>query len=241
MNARLLAVVVLALTCCRRDEHILPVYDTSTPPAATAPLAPPTMPLPTDGAAGGCTPNGIGRDLTVGPGQAYASIGDVPFEKLAAGDTVRIFWREQHYHEKMMIAGIGTENAPIRVCGVPGAQGQQPVIDGQDATTRPLLDFPFDGHQPRGLIIIGHQHGEPYDRTPSYIVLEGLQVRNAAPPYTFTDRSGVKTAYSRIATGIFVERASHLTIRGCEVTANNQGIFVGTGGGQVERSTAPRT
>jgi parallel beta-helix repeat protein len=153
----------------------------------------------------------------------------VPLESLMAGDTVRIFWRDKPYREKLMISGKGTANSPIRVCGVPGPAGQLPVIDGQDATTRPQLEFPYDGHQVRGLVIIGHAHGAPWGDTPSYIVLEGLEVRNAAPPYTFTDRSGKTAAYSAIATGIFVERANHVTIRGCTVTANNNGIFVGTG------------
>ncbi len=245
MTQRVLAVIALlalGLAGCRRDEHIAHLYEPTSPPSsptarvsttAAAPSVPASFPASSDGGTGGCVPSGIGRDITVGPGQTYASLGDAPFESLARGDTVRIFWREQPYHEKLMISGIGTEYAPIRVCGVPGPQGQLPVIDGQDATTRPLLDFPFDGHQVRGLVIIGHRHSEPWENTPSYIVLEGLEVRNASPPFTFTDRSGKKLAYSNIAAGIFVERASHLTIRGCTVTANNTGMFIGTGGGDV--------
>ena len=132
-----------------------------------------------------------------------------------------------------MISGQGTASSPIRICGVPAPDGRLPIIDGQDATTRPTLDFPFAGHQVRGLVIVGHRHGDPWEVTPSYIVIEGLEVRNAAPPYTFIDRSGKKSSYSSIAAGIFVERANHLTIRGCTVTANNNGIFAGTGGGAV--------
>ena len=132
-----------------------------------------------------------------------------------------------------MISGRGTAKSPIRICGVPGPDGQLPVIDGQDATTRPQLDFPFDGHQVRGLVIIGHAHGQPWENTPSHIIFEGFEVRNAAPPNAFTDRSGKKSAYSPIAAGIFVERANNLIIRGCTVTGNNNGIFVGTGGGAV--------
>jgi hypothetical protein len=237
MNARLLAVAVLALTCCRRDEHVLPVYEAESPPAAgssasaTGAGSPPVF-VP-DRNTGGCSHTGTGRDISVGPGQAYESIGAAPLESLAAGDTVRIYWRQQPYREKMMISGIGTADAPIRVCGVPGPEGQLPVIDGQDATTRSTLDFPFEGHQVRGLVIIGHRHGEPWENTPSYIVVEGLEVRNASPPFTFTDRSGKKAAYSEIAAGFFVERARHLIIRGCNVTANNTGLFIGTGGGPV--------
>ncbi len=194
------------------------------------PVAPPWSP-PDDGCAK--TADGRGREFAVGPGQPYAKLGDVPFESLTAGDTVRIFWRAEPYREKVMISGQGTATSPIRVCGVPGPGGQLPVVDGQDATTRAQLDFPFSGLQVRGLVTIGHRHGDPWEVTPSYILLEGLEVRNASPPYTFTDRSGQKAAYSKIAAGIFVERANHLTISHCTVTANNNGIFAGTGGGPV--------
>jgi hypothetical protein len=207
------------------------------PPAASAPAAVSSpaaiAPSTPDHDDDRCRPSSAGRSFSVGPGQRYENIGDVPFESLTAGDTVRILWREQPYREKMMVSGQGTADNPIRVCGVPGPDGQLPVIDGQNATTRHQLDFPFDGHQVRGLVIVGHRHGEPWANTPSYIVLEGLEVRNAAPPYTFTDKAGNKVPYSGNAAGIFVERANHLTIRGCTVTANNNGIFAGTGGGEV--------
>lgn len=211
------------------------------PPGSSAsaklPVVPASVPLPSTPSAAqdsnGCVHRGDGRDFPVGPGQKYASLGAVPFEALKAGDTVRVFWREQPYREKLMIGGIGREKNPIRVCGVPGPAGQLPVIDGQDATTRPELDFPFDGHQVRGLVIIGHPHDQPWENTPSHIVFEGFEVRNGAPPFSFTNRAGKKTPYSNIAAGIFVERANHVTIRGCRVTANNNGLFIGAGGDDV--------
>jgi hypothetical protein len=227
------AALLLATSCADRP-----------PPAPAFEEAPaPTEPPPAAAAAGvqapdpgraGCTRTGEGRDFAVGPGQPYAGIGDVPFESLTAGDTVRVYWREQPYREKMMISGQGSASSPIRICGVPGPEGQLPVIDGQDATTRPQLDFPFNGHQVRGLVIVGHRHADPWTVTPRYIVIEGLEVRNASPQYNFVDRSGATAAYSNIAAGIFVERADHLVIRGCTVTANNNGLFIGTGGAEVE-------
>ncbi|MBU2692476.1 MAG: hypothetical protein KJ970_16265 [Candidatus Eisenbacteria bacterium] len=36
----------------------------------------------------------------VGPGFAYENIGDVAWETLDPGDSVRIHYRETHYHEK---------------------------------------------------------------------------------------------------------------------------------------------
>jgi parallel beta-helix repeat protein len=178
-----------------------------------------------------CSHRGSGTDYPVGPGKKYASIGDVPFETLKGGDTVRIFWRPEPYREKMMISGQGTAEQPVRVCGVAGPRGEQPVIDGKDATTRPQLRFPYDGHQPRGLIIIGHKNGDTYELTPKHIVLEGLEVRNASPPNSFKDKAGQVKPYTQVVAGIFVQRAENLTIRGCTVTQNNNGIFMGTGGG----------
>jgi hypothetical protein len=178
-----------------------------------------------------CVHRGSGSDYPVGPGKKYASLGEVPFEKLVAGDTVRIYQRPEPYREKLMISGLGTAKDPIRICGVAGANGELPVIDGKDATTRKQLDFPYDGHQVRGLVIIGHPHDRPYEETPTHIVFEGIEVRNGSPPNNFTDRAGKKATYSDVVAGIFVERVKNLTIRGCIVTQNNNGIFIGTGGG----------
>jgi parallel beta-helix repeat protein len=178
-----------------------------------------------------CSHVGQGIDYQVGPGKTYENLGDVPFESLAAGDTVRIFYRAQPYHEKLMISGVGTEAQPIRVCGVAGPNGELPIIDGENATTRPQLQFPYDGHQPRGLIIVGHQHDAPYYEQPAHIVIEALEIRNGAPPNTFTDKAGNQQSYSDPAAGIFVQRADDITVRGCVVHDNNNGLFIGGGSG----------
>lgn len=183
-----------------------------------------------------CRHTGRGTDYQVGPGKKYAAPGDVPFERLRAGDTVRIFWRAEPYREKLMIGGVGTASQPIRVCGVPGPGGELPVIDGKDATTRRELDFPYEGHQPRGLIIIGHPHDAPYEQTPAYVTLEGLEVRNGSAPFKFTNKAGAVVPYVHNVAGIFLQRGDHITIRGCTVTENGNGIFGGTGGG-VELSS----
>ena len=220
--------------CKRRSAPSSAGGGRSAPTSLVAPLSgrggPPARPALAP-EPGRCTHAGSGKDYPVGPGQKYATLGQVPFESLKAGDTVRVFWRAEPYREKLMIDGLGTEKDPIRVCGVPGPKGELPVIDGENATTRKELDFPYDGHQVRGLVIIGHPHDTLYEATPRHIVLEGLEIRNGSPPFTFTDRSGKVLPYSGIVAGIFVQRAQNVTIRGCTVTANNNGIFIGTGGG----------
>ncbi|WP_437636569.1 right-handed parallel beta-helix repeat-containing protein [Sorangium sp. So ce854] len=208
-----------------------PAVDGAAPvPEGAGPAAEPANDPP---ARSDCAHVGSGKDYQVGPGKEFEAIGDVPLESLAAGDTVRIFWRPAAYHEKIMIGGQGTADQPIRICGVPGPGGELPVIDGEGATTRPELDFPFDGHQVRGLVIIGHKHDDPYHVQPSHITIEGLEIRNASPPFRFTDKAGAVTPYARNAAGIFVERGEHVTIRGCDVHDNANGLFIGTGGAEI--------
>ncbi len=179
-----------------------------------------------------CTHQGSGTDYPVGPGQTYASLGDVPFESLGPGDTVRIFHRPEPYREKLMIGGQGTADQPIRVCGFPSAEGDLPVIDGADATTRSSLDFPYDGHQVRGVVVIGHPNQAPYEETPGPIVLEGIAVTGGRPDNSFTDVSGNEQSYSDSVAGIFVQRGAGITIRGCQVYGNANGLFIGTSGGE---------
>jgi hypothetical protein len=177
-----------------------------------------------------CAPSGKGTDYEVGPGKAYASIGAVPFEKLKAGDTVRIHHRAEPYKEKLMISGVGTAEAPIRVCGVKGPAGELPVIDGQDATTRTSLVFPYDGHQARGLVVVGWKNGDDWKVAPEHIIIESLEIKNAAPPHSFTDKAGKKAAYADHAAGILVQRAKHVQIRGNVIHDNSNGLFIGTAG-----------
>lgn len=178
-----------------------------------------------------CEHVGQGTDYPVGPGQTYESLGAVPFENLQAGDTVRIHARPQPYKEKLMIAGMGTAEQPIRVCGVPGPNGELPVIDGEGAVTRPQLVFPFDGHQRRGVIVVGHPNNWPWEQQPSHIVIEGLEVTGGSPELSFVDRQGNTQSYLSSVAGIFVQRAEDVTIRGCKVHGNNNGMFIGTAGG----------
>ena len=65
----------------------------------------------------------------VGDGHAYASIGDVPWEGLAAGDTVLIHWRPEPYREKWVVDRC---RAPMGIAGhrrvaCPGPGGALPV------------------------------------------------------------------------------------------------------------------
>src|SRR5262245_37463954 len=88
----------------------------------------------------------------VGPGQPYASIGAVPLATLQPGDTVRIHYRATPYKEKWVICRQGTAAQPITFTGVPGPNGELPIIEGIGATTAPGLNYWREG---RGVVRIG--------------------------------------------------------------------------------------
>ncbi|MCU0231188.1 MAG: right-handed parallel beta-helix repeat-containing protein [Acidobacteria bacterium] len=167
----------------------------------------------------------------VGPGRPYASLGAVPWEALQPGDRVLIHWREQPYREKFVIARQGTAAAPIVVSGVPGPAGQLPVLDGDGATTRLALDY---WNEERGVIKVGGASIPP-DTMPRWIVIEGLDVRGARPPYGFSNDAGAASSYAANAAPIYVEKAEHLVIRYCELHDGGNGLFVASSGTTVSR------
>ncbi len=187
-----------------------------------------------------CTHRGSGRDLTVGPGQTYPEIADVPWESLGPGDTVRIFWRSEPYQGKIAIGTSGTADQPIRVCGVSGGPGdERPVITGDRALTRPAIgDMLGRGQwnlQPYGLLVIFHK---TYGRSVEHVAIEGLHLTGTLrSPYgpadvtTFYNADGIETPYLRDsrgvagAAGIYIQRARHIVLRGNEISRNAWGIL----------------
>lgn len=175
-------------------------------------------------------------DYDVGPGQTYPAIGDVPWESLAPGDRVLIHWRANPYHEKWVIARRGTEADPIVVRGIAGPGGQRPMIDGRDATTRTALDY---WNEERGVIKIGGSN-VPSDTLPAWIEIEGLEIRSARPPFAFSGDSGQPLSYADNAASIYIEKAEHVTIRGCVIHDSGNGIFIGAYDGQTRDITIER-
>lgn len=169
-----------------------------------------------------------GTVYEVGPGQPYPNVGDVPWEALQPGDTVRIHWRSTPYAEKFVLGRRGTAGAWITVAGVRGPAGQRPVLDGRDATTRPQLNY---WNEDRGVIKVGGANSPP-DTTPAYLRIEGLEIRSARPPYFFTGRNG-RTAYLSNAAAIYVEKCEWLEVRDCVLRDCGNGFFTAANSADV--------
>ncbi len=222
------AVACLSLGACDQVKSCVG----KKPLASARPIDSSPPPITAFGGDTDCEKKGAGRELEVGPGKKYASIGEVPFESLEAGDTVRIYHRPEPYREKIAIGGVGRADAPIRVCGVKGPNGELPVLDGDGATTRPSMEFPFDGHQARGVVVVGWRRSLGWKTQTEHVVIEGLEIRNGSPAHRFKDKAGAEVAYASSAAGIFVQRGSHIVLRGNVVHDNANGLFVGSAGGE---------
>ena len=187
---------------------------------------------------------GTGHDYQVGPNTGQlASLNLVPWESLAAGDTVRIFYQATPYKSKFLIAGHGTSSAPIRICGVKGPNGERPIIDGNGATTRTALanlygsatvlspgETVSDIHQNRSIIVVKPLATEAYEAYPTYIQIDGLWIRGAASGNSFTDASGNAKIYAPAADGsfgacIWIDRGQNITIANNEISDCTNGLF----------------
>jgi hypothetical protein len=156
----------------------------------------------------------------VGPNQPLATPNEVPWESLTAGDHIRIHHRPEPYHNKWVICRQGTKDQPIIVEGISGPDGEQPIIDGKNATTRKELNF---WSEQRSLIKIGGAN-RPKDTTPKHIWIKNLEIRNSRPPFTYTGRHTSGT-YQFQSAGIFIEKGEHIRISHCTVHNNGNGIM----------------
>lgn len=156
----------------------------------------------------------------VGPGKPLTEVHEVPWEKLEAGDVVRIHSRPEPYLGKWVICRQGEEGKPITVQGVPDAKGLLPVIEGQGAVTRKELNY---WSEARSVVKIGGAN-VPQDVMPQYIVVENLVIQGARPPYQFTGRKGT-APYAKNAAALFIEKGEHITIRNCTLRDSGNGFF----------------
>jgi len=171
-------------------------------------------------------------EYQVGPGKTLTELDQVPWESLAPGDTVSVFYRPEPYRTKIILAVQATADRPLVLRGIAGPNGELPVIDGRDATTRSGINF---WGETRGLVKIGgsnHPPCSPPQCVPSWITVENLDLRSARPPYTFTGRSG-QAAYDQNAASLYIEVGRNITIRNCRLHDSGNGLFIGVYNGET--------
>lgn len=178
-----------------------------------------------------CAQAAAGATYEVGPGKPLAAIGAVPWASLEPGDTVLIHFRPEPYKEKWVICRQGTASAPITVRGVPGPNGELPVIEGAGAVTAPGLNY---WSEARGVLKIGGAN-IPADTTPRYIAIENLDIRGARAAYAFTGDDGIVQPYTANASPIFIEKGENIVVRNCRLHDGGNGFFVASSDAATSR------
>jgi hypothetical protein len=205
------------------------VYVTGNPMPAYATTPSETEPVD-------CTvdPAMTGTVYDVGPSQAYKTIASVPWPSLAPGSTVRIHnddttgTNPTTYHEYFQVVGHASRTQPIRVCGVPDAEGNLPVIDAANSTGVPNASAYADENY--GVVVIGGSYTSNwaglYTGTwngAQDIIVEGLEIKNAISPNTATSPQGVVgTAWGAFSACIRLFASMDTVVRG--VNAHNCGL-----------------
>lgn len=165
-------------------------------------------------------------DYHVGPQQTYATIQAVPWDNLTAGDKVYIHYRADAYKEKIVLRGQGTANAPISIIGIPGPNGEMPVLDGAGAVSSASNYYSTANNSLnlRSLIVVSRGANDPFTYKPQHIVIEGLEIKNAHPSFSYLE-DGNTLNYIDAAAGVYIDAGDHITIKNCKIHHCANAIF----------------
>ncbi|MDB5056507.1 MAG: hypothetical protein JWM44_4557 [Bacilli bacterium] len=166
-----------------------------------------------------------GTTYEVGIGQVYTKLSQVPWLKLLPCDTVNIHWQPTPYKEITFLSNRGAANKYIRITGIPGPNGELPVIDGNGATQTAGLPFINALFDKIGLFVISPPKGYTWGYKPGYIEISNLEIRNANQTNRITDTTGAVTNWHKFASGIYIERAENIAILNCNIHDNGNGLF----------------
>jgi hypothetical protein len=161
----------------------------------------------------------------VGQGHSFLNLRDVPWNAVGAGDQVLVYWQPTPYHDKIALNMSGTPDAHVQIIGVPGPDGQLPVLEADQAYENPQASYWTNQVAQQGVITIAPGGYDPYGYKPSYIDIENLEIQDATRHSGFFMADGTPAAYNWGAAGIAIYRADNITIQGCKIHDNEDGIF----------------
>ena len=172
---------------------------------------------------------------SVGPGQPYAALHQVPWNQVHAGDRVEVHWQATPYHDKIQLANSGTATQHIRVTGIPDPiTGGLPVLDADGAIESPQASYFSSQIAAEGLITVAPSSSS-YEV--QYVDIANFDIENATRYASFTNAHGDLTYYSYAAAGVDLYLARDITISGCTIHGNENGIFgksYGYAGGDLD-------
>lgn len=175
----------------------------------------------------------------MGPGKAYTSLKAVPWLTLIPCDQVNIFYSSTPYKDIVVLTSRGRANKWITIKGIPGPNGELPILDGAGAVM-PQNTGANSWTDSKGMIIISKPDQALVTRSgsynPGYLHITGLKIRNARPPSTVTKLSGAVAAWDKFSAGIYIAVGEQVAVTDCELADNGLGLFANSGGGAYSQT-----
>ena len=175
------------------------------------------------------------RTINIGPAYSIKEVYDFAFQDLVAGDTVRIHHRNRPYRGVIRISGRGTKANRIKIIGVPGPDGQLPILDGDGASTHPGDRYDTGNGQSdlvgSGIVTLTRGPGVARGALVEWVVIENLEIRNARSEptaYRYFDYDGVERPWGNASAGIYMLGARQIIIRRCKIHDCANGVFFKT-------------
>ena len=166
------------------------------------------------------------KTYDIGPGHPLVRLADLDWSRLGPGDTVNVHAKPGGYHELFQISCRGTADAWITINGVPDpATGELPVIDGRDAVLAPQFRNHWEGLHGFGAVVVGARPGFTQGYKPGFVTIRGLEIRGCTVGNGFLDVDGIRRPYDNVGAGVYLERCDHVTVSGCIIHDNGEGIF----------------
>jgi hypothetical protein len=167
-----------------------------------------------------------GAEYHVGLGQRYARLADVPFERLGPGDMVRLEYQSTPYYEKVLLSTRGTASSPIVFCGILGPNGERPILDARNATSR--LSAPYGAYHPmqEAAVVLAYNTDRWNTPKPGNLVIANFEVRGARDNVAFTDNTGAVSAFGLDSSSVYLFGAENVIIQNTDLHDSGDGLFV---------------
>ena len=199
-----------------------------------------SLPVGLGGGGGGSTSILPGRVTTpitsatgtiyhVGPGQAYTA-DTMPWQSLVAGDVVNLHYQVTPYNTMPVLSNIqGTSANWIRIHGVTDANGNRPILSGENAHyANDHIALVNSGSSPwwpfvegRGVITFCGAYGQKS----KFIHIDSIEIRKQGPTYNYYKTNGTLAA-QKGGGGVYGVVGEDILIENCGVDDATNCIFV---------------
>jgi hypothetical protein len=153
---------------------------------------------------------------------------------------VNIYHRPQPYRTKIGIRAQGTAAAPVIINGVTDSSCNRPVLsgDGAETTADAIRESYWNEHsEGLGAIVLFKGPRDPWGHKVKFLQIRNLMITGAKGTSSYIAQNGSQARYNKGAAGIYGVTVEDLLVENCEITGNDNGLFVNTKNDNAEEAS----